>query len=72
MSNPRMVVLKFETAGAAKRFVDTCLLVEENVLHVDASVAFSSSRTVSALIMECHNEGFEYGTDYHFLCPMPR
>jgi|TARA_R110000851_G_scaffold331307_1_gene505291 hypothetical protein len=58
--------MKFETAGAAKRFVNHLLDVSEDAIRADTSVAFVTSRSTTAIIVESNDDGFEYGLDYSF------
>jgi hypothetical protein len=66
MANARIVVMKFETAAAAERFVGHLLDVSEDAIQADTSVAFLTSRSTNSLINEVFDDGFEYGLDYSF------
>ncbi len=66
MANSRIVVMKFETADAAKRFVNNCLDVYEDEVRARNNVAFCTSRRTNDIIASANEDGFEYGLDYSF------
>jgi|TARA_R110000851_G_scaffold203744_1_gene355617 hypothetical protein len=66
MANARIVIMKFETAAAAERFIGHLLDVSEDAIRANTSVAFLTSRSTNDLINEVHDDGFEYGLDYSF------